>query len=664
MSIGNRKEKGNGKMALLDLKFNESDFNGRKIGDLSDTPSSDGLTAEALKAYFDYIPKTMIAFGAINRIIDLLVSSAGAEDIGASVPGVTGTHVQAILESTKAMLDDRYTKSAADGLLSKKADNSVVDAMVKSISFDQDTGIFTITEQGGKTYTIDTLLEKLAVNFIYDETTQSLIVTLSDGTTQTVPLSDFITEIEIQSTSTIAVTEASGVITLNIKTGSITDDMLSSALLNSMQGYAQSCALSASNAEANANNAKTYSDSAASSASAALTSENSAAESALSALTSKNSASTSETNAAKSAAKAQAAQIAAEKARDEAQEIAGGDYATKTQLNSHIEDSTAHITAAERTKWNQAVTDVGNLSEEIDNYLPKFVGTDKVGKIAIVGTDGYITWIDMPEGSSGDVTGVIDEANNILLRGNLASGTYTIRYENEDGTLTEPVTMVVGEIVKYTITQNLTNVTSDNSATSVREGESFTANLTANDGCTLSDVTVKMGGADITSTAVSGGTISIASVTGNIIITAVAESNAPTNLLPLAVDADGSLYNDGMGYKSGYKISTSSGNESAKTGAVVSGFMPLSSINDVVRIANVAISAETAVNNIVFYDANKVKVYGTPGEAGVWNTGVKIEDNYIWFTPITWTQNDIAFFRFSCGGITDETIVTVNEEIV
>ena len=331
-------------MALLDLKFNESDFNGRKIGDLSDTPSSDGLTAEALKAYFDYIPKTMIAFGAINRIIDLLVSSAGAEDIGASVPGVTGTHVQAILESTKAMLDDRYTKSAADGLLSKKADNSVVDAMVKSISFDQDTGIFTITEQGGKTYTIDTLLEKLAVNFIYDETTQSLIVTLSDGTTQTVPLSDFITEIEIQSTSTIAVTETSGAITLNIKTGSITDDMLSSALLNSMQGYAQSCALSASNAEANANNAKTYSDSAASSASAALTS--------------KNSASTSETNAAKSAAKAQAAQIAAEKARDEAKEIAGGDYVTNAQFEQHTQDGNLHTSETEKQRWNNKVDKV------------------------------------------------------------------------------------------------------------------------------------------------------------------------------------------------------------------------------------------------------------------------------------------------------------------
>lgn len=333
-------------------------------------------------------------------------------------------------------------------------------------------------------------------------------------------------------------------------------------------------------------------------------------------------------------------------------------------LSSHTGNDTVHITSAERTKWNQAVTDVGNLSKEIANYLPKFVGTDKVGKIAIVGTDGYITWIDMPEGSSADVTGVVDEANNILLSGNLASGTYTMRYENEDGTLSDPVTMVVGAIVTYTITQNLTNVTSDNSATSVREGESFTANLTANDGCTLSDVTVKMGGADITSTAVSGGTISIASVTGNIIITAVAESNAPTNLLPLAVDADGSLYNDGAGYKSGYKISTSSGSESAKTGAAVSGFMPLSSINDVVCIANVAISAEATVNNIVFYDADKARVYGAPGEAGVWNTGVKIEDNYIWFTPITWTRADIAFFRFSCGGITDETIVTVNEEIV
>jgi hypothetical protein len=77
-----------------------------------------------------------------------------------------------------------------------------------------------------------------------------------------------------------------------------------------------------------------------------------------------------------------------------------------------------------------------------------------VGKILVVGTDGNLTLAEMPEGSSGDVTGVVDEANNILLSGNLANGTYIIRYENEDGTLSEPVTMVVGEVTppvpKYT----------------------------------------------------------------------------------------------------------------------------------------------------------------------------------------------------------------------
>ena len=233
-----------------------------------------------------------------------------------------------------------------------------VNAMVKSIEFDQSTGVFTITRQDGTTYTLDTLLEKLAVNFVYDSATQSLLITLSDGTTQTVPLSDFITDTEIKSTDTINVTETGGVITLNIKSGSITDDMLSSALLSAMQGYVQNCATSASNAGASANNAKTYSDSAAESASSALVSKNSAVESASSALASKNSASTSETNAAESAAKAQAAQIAAEKARDEAKEIAGGDYVTNAQFEQHTQDGNLHTSETEKQRWNNKVDKV------------------------------------------------------------------------------------------------------------------------------------------------------------------------------------------------------------------------------------------------------------------------------------------------------------------
>ena len=41
--------------------------------------------------------------------------------------------------------------------------------------------------------------------------------------------------------------------------------------------------------------------------------------------------------------------------------------ANASDLTAHTGNSTVHVTAEERTKWNKAVTDVGNLSEEIAN---------------------------------------------------------------------------------------------------------------------------------------------------------------------------------------------------------------------------------------------------------------------------------------------------------
>lgn len=81
--------------------------------------------------------------------------------------------------------------------------------------------------------------------------------------------------------------------------------------------------------------------------------------------------------------------------------------------------------------------------------IAKNQGSANVGKILVVGTDGNLTLTDMPAGG-GDVTGTIDENNNILLSGNLASGTYTLKYENQDGTYTEIGTLEVGVIGGYT----------------------------------------------------------------------------------------------------------------------------------------------------------------------------------------------------------------------
>lgn len=82
----------------------------------------------------------------------------------------------------------------------------------------------------------------------------------------------------------------------------------------------------------------------------------------------------------------------------------------------------------------------------------------------------------------------------------------------------------------YTITQNLTHVTSTITETSVEEGASVSGTLTADDEYSLTaegaSVTVTMGGVDITETVYTAetGAIAITNVNGTIVITATAVS--------------------------------------------------------------------------------------------------------------------------------------------
>lgn len=77
-----------------------------------------------------------------------------------------------------------------------------------------------------------------------------------------------------------------------------------------------------------------------------------------------------------------------------------------------------------------------------------------------------------------------------------------------------------------TVANSLVNVSSNNSAASAKIGDPYSATLTADDGYTISNVTVVMNGQDVTSSAWTSGTgaVSIASVTGPVIIAAVATS--------------------------------------------------------------------------------------------------------------------------------------------
>ena len=79
-------------------------------------------------------------------------------------------------------------------------------------------------------------------------------------------------------------------------------------------------------------------------------------------------------------------------------------------------------------------------------------------------------------------------------------------------------------INSYSVTQTLTHCTTDITETEVQYGDPISGTVTADDTYTISSVTVTMGGVDITATAYdsSDDSITITSVSGNIVITATA----------------------------------------------------------------------------------------------------------------------------------------------
>jgi len=78
------------------------------------------------------------------------------------------------------------------------------------------------------------------------------------------------------------------------------------------------------------------------------------------------------------------------------------------------------------------------------------------------------------------------------------------------------------EAAMYTVKCTLNNITSSFNKTTISEDMPFETTLIPDDGYYISSVVVEMGNSDITNTAYNNGKISIAKVTGNLIIEATA----------------------------------------------------------------------------------------------------------------------------------------------
>lgn len=155
-----------------------------------------------------------------------------------------------------------------------KATKEEVSTLVQDVAFEEKTGIITITKKNGSKITIDTQMEKIAVNFSYNAETQQIILTLIDGTKQYIDLTALITQYEFLDSDTVAFSiDSTGKVSAIVKEASIQEKHLQPNYLADIKvevAKAQASQSATAKSESNAKASET----------AAATSESNAAASA------------------------------------------------------------------------------------------------------------------------------------------------------------------------------------------------------------------------------------------------------------------------------------------------------------------------------------------------------------------------------------------------
>lgn len=208
--------------------------------------------------------------------------------------------------------------------------------------------------------------------------------------------------------------------------------------------------------------------------------------------------------------------------------------------------------------------------------------------------------------------------------------------------------------VTYTITRNLTNCASSNTADTIAEGASYTTTLSPTGSFKkLGPITVTMGGTDISASAVSGSTITIAKATGNIVITCAAEI---TNII------------DTIGISADTRLSTSSGGNRAQSGyAAIGANEDAASLihlkaGDTLRIKGASLPASNdSYSAIALHNAN-----------GTFNTATYLHSGLTWngmtfansgnIVTVTATTEHYIRVSLICTDAS-AVVATINEEI-
>lgn len=232
----------------------------------------------------------------------------------------------------------------------------------------------------------------------------------------------------------------------------------------------------------------------------------------------------------------------------------------------------------------------------------------------------------------------------------------------------------VGEVIvppqEYTVTNTLTGCTNSNTATTVTDGDTYYATITASSGYVLNGATVvvKMGGTEVTALYYADGIINIPDVSGNIEITITAVVYVPsyTNVLPEAVDpGTKSGVWDGKGYRNGAYASSAKPYYGTDAACFCTGAIAVQP-SDVIYVKGTTLEGSVHERLGAFSGYNGSCYFCYPysrlsGMATVTKLGnkyykIELDQSYANYAYI-------GYIMFSAQGTGDGVVVTKNEPI-
>ena len=317
------------------------------------------------------------------------------------------------LDSAVDVIDDRVVEMDAN-----KATKVEVASLVADVSYNEATGIFTITKKNGSVLTIDTKLEKLAINFKYDATTQQLIITLDDGSKQYIDLSALITQYEFMNTDTVTfVIGSDGKVSAALKQGSVSEEYLEPNYLAKVkvevakaQSSADAATLSETNAESSAKAAALSEKNAKASEDTAHTNAESAKAFAEQAESAKNDAESARNMAQTASGEAQNNATASAKSASDAEKSASSALDSKQSAESSKQSALQYATDANTSALKAQGYAIGNTDSAKYYYeQSKAISEGFAGALRPMGTITFAQLPSLASASAGDMYNISDE---------------------------------------------------------------------------------------------------------------------------------------------------------------------------------------------------------------------------------------------------------------